>query len=177
MNKLKRKSQLVICENCNKEFEKSLSEINRKSNLNKSHFCSTYCSLTSKKCREVLKTKESHFKNNKYIYKSDEYNGFRYYFRNCKKRVKDFNLTLQDLKEQWDKQNGICLYTNFELLLFNPKIKHLYHLRASLDRIDSSKGYIKDNIEFISLLINYMKNDISKEETKDLLIKICSNFH
>ena len=31
--------------------------------------------------------------------------------------------------------------------------------RASLDRIDSSRGYIKDNIQFVSLIVQYAKND------------------
>lgn len=38
---------------------------------------------------------------------------------------------------------------------------------ASLDRIDSSKGYTKDNIEVISWLANTMKNNASTE----LLVK------
>jgi hypothetical protein len=36
--------------------------------------------------------------------------------------------------------------------------------RASLDRIDSSKGYIKGNIQFISITCNYAKSDMSHEE-------------
>jgi len=31
--------------------------------------------------------------------------------------------------------------------------------RASLDRIDSSKGYVKGNIQFVSLIAQYAKND------------------
>ncbi len=30
--------------------------------------------------------------------------------------------------------------------------------RASLDRIDSSKGYTKDNIQFVCLIAQYAKN-------------------
>ena len=40
---------------------------------------------------------------------------------------------------------------------------------ASLDRIDSNKGYIKGNVQFISTAINYMKNNMSNEDT----VKLC----
>ena len=47
--------------------------------------------------------------------------------------------------------------------------------KASLDRIDSSKGYTKDNVEFVSTSINYMKNSMSKEDTLELIQIIKSN--
>lgn len=36
--------------------------------------------------------------------------------------------------------------------------------RASLDRIDSSIGYVKGNIQFISLIAQFAKNDFSDTE-------------
>jgi hypothetical protein len=35
---------------------------------------------------------------------------------------------------------------------------------ASLDRIDSSKGYIKGNIQFVSVIANYAKNEMTHDE-------------
>lgn len=128
----------------------------------------SYCSL---KC--AGKEHTSHLKS--YLFKKgnisksqlDEYSPFRETLRRIKQRDKSFDLTLQDLKEQWEKQKGICPYTKLQLILptQNKNIKKNHFCQASLDRIDSSKGYIKDNIEFISLPINYMKNTMSKEDT------------
>lgn len=36
-------------------------------------------------------------------------------------------------------------------------------MKASLDRIDSSKGYIEGNVEFVCSAINLAKNNFSKE--------------
>lgn len=48
--------------------------------------------------------------------------------------------------------------------------KQLHSLtRASLDRIDSTKGYVKGNVEFVCLAINYAKNNFKKEEMMSLI--------
>jgi len=100
----------------------------------------------------------------------DEFTPFRYYFRNAKKRFKNFNLTLEYLKEIWEQQNGICPYTGIKLQLATYTTNHNNPIyTASLDRIDSSKGYEIDNVQFISTAINYMKNTMSHEDT----LKLC----
>lgn len=43
---------------------------------------------------------------------------------------------------------------------------------ASLDRIDSDKGYTKDNVEWICLFVNLGKNEYSKEEVKEFFYKV-----
>lgn len=57
-----------------------------------------------------------------------------------------------------------CKYLNVELTTIrgNGKID----TNASLDRIDSTKGYIPNNIEVISLLANRMKNSATIEQLK-----------
>lgn len=41
----------------------------------------------------------------------------------------------------------------------------------SIDRINSSKGYTKDNVQLVTMAANQMKNDLTLDE----LIVMCSN--
>lgn len=61
----------------------------------------------------------------------------------------------------------MCPYTKLKLVLPSQDNKDIPfgHL-ASLDRIDSSKGYIEGNVQFVSTPINYMKNTMSDSETR-----------
>ena len=36
--------------------------------------------------------------------------------------------------------------------------------RASVDRIDSSKGYTKDNIQFVAMIAQYAKHTFTEKE-------------
>ena len=91
-----------------------------------------------------------------------------------KQSKREFSITLQDLKDQWEKQKGLCIYTNVKLVLplynTNPSLTE----QASLDRIDSSKGYIPGNIQFVCSCINLLKNKLSDLEVKHFLKKISS---
>jgi len=103
-------------------------------------------------------------------YHTDDYSGFKYMLKciNNKNRInKKSNITLEDLEEIWNNQQGLCAYTKLPLILVthtNPRKDVPKWSLASVDRIDSSKGYEKDNIQFISRTINYAKNDMSHED-------------
>lgn len=111
-----------------------------------------------------------------YYFCSMKENPFKYYYRNCKRRNHEFNLDLEYLEQLWNIQKGICPYTKVRLTL-NTHQKQLKDFRysASLDRIDSSKGYIKGNVQFISTAINYMKSTMSDLECKEFLLQISKN--
>ena len=44
--------------------------------------------------------------------------------------------------------------------------------KASLDRINSSKGYVKGNVEFVCSSINLAKNSFTREQMKEFLRSI-----
>lgn len=107
----------------------------------------------------------------------DIYSEFKIHFNKAKQRAKkkqiEFTITLEHLKEIWDKQKGICPisgYKMFQRKNCNTRVKiDFLPERASLDRIDSSKGYIVGNVRFICLIAQYAKH---KFPDKDV-IKFC----
>ncbi len=173
--KQNRKLTTFICFNCGKEDSKPTSEYNRNLAKGRRNFCSRSCSVkisnSSKTNFSTLYDISEHSGN-----KRDLYTPFRYTYRNCKKRFKDFDLSIEDLMDQWSLQKGVCPYSKLPLGLPEYKKKVHFSTRASLDRIDSSKGYIKGNIQFVSTLINLLKSNLSHQDTLDFISKVVKNY-
>ncbi|MDO1447313.1 hypothetical protein Q0590_13680 [Rhodocytophaga aerolata] len=76
------------------------------------------------------------------------------------------------MKTQWEVQKGICPYTGLQLVQPKYNSKNDIQTTASLDRIDCKKGYIKGNIQFVSMAINYAKSTLTHKEMIALCRKI-----
>lgn len=161
------------CQGCNKQFSRRLTEHNRNQKLKREIYCSIRCAAKYQK--KLAKHWGKHNDNLRKGRICDDLSPFRNHLKNIKehnrtkKKPRKIEITLQDLKQLWEKQNGRCPYTGWELE--NPqntfdKMKRSPR-RASVDRIDSNKDYTKDNIEFVSLIAQYAKNTFSKQELID----------
>lgn len=84
----------------------------------------------------------------------------------AQKRARDieFNISLEYLDSLWVAQNGRCAYTGQTLEIGGSGEE----TTASLDRIDSSGGYVEGNVQFVHKTINKMKFDLTEEEFKNL---------
>lgn len=77
----------------------------------------------------------------------------------------DFELTSEYLTKLILEQEFICPLSGLEITLpKNPKQRGAYAYTASLDRIDSSKGYIEGNVQWLHKKINVMKFNLSQED-------------
>ena len=87
------------------------------------------------------------------------------------------NLTLNDVREQWQKQKGVCPYSGIKMILpETSKNRTMDNPRwASIDRIDTKKPYDKDNIQIVCVSINYAKNGFSDSCIRDFIQEIRSN--
>ena len=178
------------CNWCEKEFERKLCEHKRNLKIGiKNVFCCGGCSTlywNSKRSKEFWKKQ---YENQKKTFdiknvcgnRKDEYSPFRFFLNkghaSMIKHKDEIDIDEKYLKELWEKQNGVCPYTGIKMIL--PKTTHKSNQikslkRASLDRIDPSKGYLKNNVEFICYAINNAKNNFSKEEMKNFISEIKS---
>lgn len=71
------------------------------------------------------------------------------------------------LKELFDKQNGKCAITGLDMVHKYSQLDSI-----SVDRIDSSRGYLKDNVQLICQSINRMKNTHTQKEVLEFLERI-----
>ena len=89
------------------------------------------------------------------------------YWRRAKYRGKECDLTIDYIKDLWKKQNGKCAITRIPLI--HPTKATNKCLMASLDRIESDKGYIIGNVQFVTCAINYAKNSHSDSDIRDFI--------
>lgn len=175
----------IVCSVCDVEFKRDVSEVNRNQRLGRPTYCSRSCAGKANIRNIPQETKIwNHLRKGS---QRDAFSPFRSCYRIAHKRAVSyaipFELTLEDLKELWESQTGICPYTGWQMFL--PQTSTEYNgsdwtLRpecASLDRIDSSKGYIKDNVQFVSYMANCAKNRFSHEEMLRFCRAVAKNWN
>lgn len=93
-------------------------------------------------------------------------NWLKVLYCSCKKRhhyKKDFvcDITLEDIISKYTEQNGLCAVTNIKM---DHQIGSLNSV--SIDRIDNTIGYTKENIHLVTKWINLGRGTASLDEIK-----------
>lgn len=98
---------------------------------------------------------------------TDYYTGKDYtkWKSSAKKRKKGWFLTKKDLNKIYENQKGICALSGVKMETFSNS-----PYRISIDRIDSSKPYTVENVQFICSIVNVMKN----KYPEDVFIEMCN---
>lgn len=76
----------------------------------------------------------------------------------------EFSITMKYIWELFLKQNRKCRFSGQALIIGKPGGQ-----TASLDRIDSSRGYVEGNVQWVHKDVNFMKQELSDE----YFIKMC----
>ena len=90
-----------------------------------------------------------------------------------------FEVSIEQVQHLFEKQNAKCALTGINLVFESAgKRNGQFNRRertASLDRIDSSKGYTLDNIQWVHKIVNIMKQDLSDEKFINWCCKVASH--
>ena len=93
--------------------------------------------------------------------------------RNMKQRVRllhgkakklgiPFEISYKDLCSLFDKQEGLCFYTDQPMVW--DRSEGYSRKALTVDRINAAKGYVADNIVLCSWRANTIKNDLTMDE-------------
>jgi hypothetical protein len=75
----------------------------------------------------------------------------------------EFSISPEDVWVIYEQQGKRCVFTNLPIEFF-PDSNRIQFQTASLDRIDSNLGYVKENIQVVHKVINQMKGYLTDEE-------------
>lgn len=84
------------------------------------------------------------------------------------KNRKSFEVTVteEDVLELYEKQGGMCYHLKLVKML--PSLTTKHPLQPSLDRLDSSKGYVIGNVVLSTLWANFAKSNLPVERFEEL---------
>lgn len=133
-----------------------------------------YAKICNKSC--PLKPNKQKFRKESWMWRGYEdipKSFFTKVKREAKEREIEFNLTIEELWDLFVKQNKKCALSGVDL-----KFQSNYRISdqtASIDRIDSSKGYTLDNVQWVHKIVNFMKQSMLKSELISWCKRIVDN--
>jgi len=159
----KRFGDLVVISYGGRPFNKYVSywlckcDCGKETNVRQSHLLNG--NTKSCGCRHNRKGKDSPFFKGIGELPLDYFSVLRRNSKGGKRKPKEFSITMNYIWQLFLNQNRKCALSGIEIGFGNPQT-------ASLDRIDSSKGYVNQNVQWVHKDINIMKNDL---DTKTFL--------
>lgn len=94
---------------------------------------------------------------------------------NARIRNIPFKIKIKDLWDLFVKQNRKCSLSNLPLDFTYGGRDKKHKGSASLDRIDSNKGYVEGNVQWVHKDVNWMKQDYSNDYFLEMCQRICDH--
>lgn len=135
-------------------------------------------SYEKRKSKSPEELANSRYRSRQFYYHKKEFKPVSLLYQNTKTNNKKDNkrgrnlehtLTLEDVFQILENQQYKCYYTGIPLII---KVDTFDPRQASIDRMDSSIGYTKDNVVICCQMINYAKNRYSIQEFKSFFKEI-----
>ena len=127
-----------------------------------------------KVCENAPKTASAH------LFITDRFNKAK---SRAKRQGAPFDMTLEDWLAIYDAQDGKCALSGIEMTFTYDKNHPTFIAGAkgkkwpyniSPDQIDSGKGYVRGNVQFVCAQVNMMKGEVP---TQVLLRIVCAMYH
>lgn len=169
----------LTCQQCGVMFNRDAGEVNRNKKAGRKVFCGLACACQYSNHNGKMGTKEHREQNSKRMKARwaqginqnpiNNLSPFKWFCGRSKQRkAKAYNITPEYLMKVWVRQKGLCVYSGMKLILPESTSgfskRPIKYNRASLDRIDSKKGYIKGNVQFTCVQLNLAKSNLSHTE-------------
>lgn len=155
------KNKFKNCKKCNIELNENNKARNDKFKL------SCICKECYKKRRMQYRQKESNKLTAKIYDLKRRENKWNYYlFSLIKRRYKDTDLSPEYIKYMWEMQKGLCYWFKIPMTITS---KHKYPSKPSIDRIDNSKSYTKDNCVLCCYSANIGRNTNNVDDWMNFL--------
>lgn len=137
-----------------------------------------YRNYKAPECKQCMSERKKRYRKNVPV-RSDIEKHLAILLNGCKSRIKhsssikrrnlQFDLDYKFLYELYKKQEGKCAISGLPMT-YNVGHGRNYH-NISIDRIDSTKGYTKDNVQLVCAQVNMMKSDM----TMEMFYNFCEN--
>lgn len=164
----------LTCAGCGEPFEKLRREVTRqrKWNPDRLFFCSMSCFGKTKGTGNLdgAARVTAHLSpDNRW----DDLSPFRWYLQRARCRKHEVDLDLVHLKSLWEEQRGLCALSGLPMNLPRSTNAHAGASydpwKASLDRLDHGRGYLKGNVRFVTMMANLCRNGFTDAQ----LIEFC----
>lgn len=129
------------------------------------HFYRKKSGILSSECRNCFRQRSSRNQHARHHAGGVDYH-LSYIVRGVRQRARknalECNIDAEFLKTLLEKQDGLCAISKIPRT-FTKGQGHI-STNASVDRVDSSKGYTRDNVQLVAHQVNTMKSNLSINE-------------
>jgi hypothetical protein len=88
------------------------------------------------------------------------------------KRRIDFSITANDVIALWEEQQGLCKISNIPMTLTHGTMTLQNPTKVSIDRIDNTIGYHKNNIQLVIWQVNCGKSVWDTDQFVEMCISV-----
>lgn len=92
--------------------------------------------------------------------------------QHSKSRNIENTLVLNDIFEMYEKQNGLCFWFKIPII---PSLQNKHPQQPSLDRLDRTKGYTKDNVVLTCYSANIGRNESDLDVWRNFVELLINN--